>query len=55
MFQRVLADRTVSREKRIEALKFLIHFVGDIHQPLHAIGEARGGNDIHVVEFGSTE
>jgi hypothetical protein len=55
LFQRVLADKSASREKRIEALKFLVHFVGDIHQPLHAIGEARGGNDIHVVEFGSTE
>jgi hypothetical protein len=55
MFQRVLTDKTVPREKRIEALKFLIHFVGDIHQPLHAIGEARGGNEIHVIEFGSTE
>ena len=32
-----------------------MHLVGDIHQPLHAIGEARGGNEIHVVEFGSTE
>jgi S1/P1 Nuclease len=55
LFQRVLADKGASREKRIEALKFLVHFVGDIHQPLHAIGEARGGNDNHVVAFGSTE
>jgi S1/P1 Nuclease len=53
IFQRVLADRSAFREKRIEALKFLVHFVGDIHQPLHAIGEARGGNDIQVSEFGS--
>jgi len=55
LFQRVLADTSASRGKRIEALKFLVHFVGDIHQPLHAIGEARGGNEIHVIEFGSTE
>jgi hypothetical protein len=55
IFQHVLADKSAFREKRIEALKFLIHFVGDIHQPLHAIGEARGGNDIHVVDFGSTD
>ncbi|MGI9625877.1 MAG: S1/P1 nuclease, partial [Longimicrobiales bacterium] len=34
---------------RAEALRFLIHFVGDIHQPLHAgYGHDRGGND-HVV------
>ncbi|KAI9591927.1 S1/P1 nuclease [Syncephalis fuscata] len=30
---------------RIEAIKFLIHFLGDIGQPLHATGVARGGND----------
>ena len=55
MFEQVLADRNAPRQDRIEALKFLVHFVGDVHQPMHAIGEARGGNDIHVVEFGSTQ
>jgi hypothetical protein len=31
----------------LEALAFLIHFVGDIHQPLHAGDRAdRGGNDL---------
>src|SRR5439155_27206218 len=29
LFQRVLADTSASRGKRIEALKFLVHFVGD--------------------------
>lgn len=53
MFKQVLADKNASKEDRIEALKFVVHFVGDIHQPLHAIAEARGGNDIHVVEFGT--
>ena len=55
MFEQVLADRNASRQDRLEALKFLVHFVGDIHQPLHAIADARGGNDIHVSEFGSTQ
>jgi len=55
MFKRELADRNAPRQDRIEALKFLVHFVGDVHQPMHAIGEARGGNDIHVSEFGSTQ
>lgn len=34
------------------ALKFLVHFVGDIHQPMHA-GRAvdRGGNDVKVDFF----
>ncbi len=55
IFQRVLADRTRPSSDRVEALKFLIHFVADLHQPLHAIGEARGGNDIHISEFGSSQ
>jgi hypothetical protein len=27
---------------------YLIHFLGDIHQPLHVENLDRGGNDIHV-------
>jgi hypothetical protein len=54
-FKRVLADPAASQPDRLEALKFLVHFIGDIHQPMHAIDEARGGNDIHVVEFGSPQ
>lgn len=30
---------------RQEALMFLTHFIGDIHQPLHTCGLYRGGND----------
>ena len=55
MFKAILKDKKASPADRIEALKFLVHFVGDIHQPLHAILEARGGNDIHVVAFGSPQ
>lgn len=55
IFERVLGDTNAPREQRIEALKFLVHFVGDVHQPFHAIGEAAGGNGIAVVEFGSSE
>lgn len=29
-------------------LRFLVHFVGDLHQPLHLTGKARGGNQVHV-------
>lgn len=54
-FRRVLADRRASTAERGEALKFLVHFVGDLHQPLHAIEKARGGNQIHIVEFGHRE
>jgi len=34
-----------TQEARLEALKFLAHFVGDVHQPLHAgYGDDLGGN-----------
>lgn len=43
----VLKGRTASDEARLEALLFLIHFVGDLHQPLHAGDKGdRGGNDL---------
>lgn len=31
-----------------EMLKFLIHFVGDMHQPLHLSGREKGGNGVKV-------
>ena len=31
-----------------DALKFLIHFVGDMHQPFHTVAKLRGANDIDV-------
>jgi hypothetical protein len=55
MFRQVLADKNAPQETRLEALKFLVHFVEDVHQPLHAIEDGRGGNDIHVKEFGSAQ
>jgi hypothetical protein len=55
IFRRILADKNESRPNRVEALKFLVHFVADVHQPLHAIGQARGGNEIQVTEFGSSQ
>jgi hypothetical protein len=55
IFRKVLADENASREQRLEALKWVVHFVGDLHQPLHAIEEARGGNDIKLPVFGSPQ
>jgi hypothetical protein len=41
------------QEERLEALRFLIHLVGDLHQPLHAGRAAdRGGNGIQVIAAG---
>lgn len=34
---------------RAQAAKFVVHFVGDIHQPLHNEDVAKGGNGIHVL------
>jgi hypothetical protein len=35
-FARIVGDRQIEKSERIDALKFLIHFVGDLHMPLHA-------------------
>jgi hypothetical protein len=53
--ERILADTSRSDEDRAMALKFLVHFLGDMHQPLH-VGRAgdRGGNDIDVRWFGTS-
>lgn len=56
----ILRDRTQSREARREALIYLVHFMGDLHQPMHAAGGTirnpetgqmemdRGGNLVKV-------
>ncbi|MHC2432731.1 S1/P1 nuclease [Bradyrhizobium sp. USDA 4451] len=35
-------------EGKAEALKFAVHFVGDVHQPLHTVLESKGGNLVRV-------
>jgi hypothetical protein len=59
-FAGVLRDRNAEAKARLEALKFVVHFVGDIHQPLHAEHDCskfpppecdRGGNLILVIFF----
>jgi len=48
-----LENGEAARTDKIHALRFLIHFVGDLHQPLHAgRAEDRGGNSIRVEWFG---
>jgi nuclease S1 len=45
----ILGDRQLTTAVRAEALRFMIHFVGDIHQPLHAADNGdRGGNTMRV-------
>jgi hypothetical protein len=51
--RRILANPAASAEDRAEALKFLIHFMGDLHQPLHdADNSDRGGNQQLVTFLG---
>lgn len=48
-YSAALGDRQLADAERAIALKFLIHFVGDVHQPLHAGYAAdRGGNDFQI-------
>lgn len=52
-FAATVRDPDASREEKALALRFIIHIVGDVHQPLHAgNGTDRGGNDVKVRWFG---
>ena len=47
--RRILADRGQPLTARRDALKFVVHFVGDVHQPMHANNHAdKGGNDYQI-------
>lgn len=48
----ILKDKSADPLKRAEAIRYLVHFVGDMHQPLHAINNAdNGGNCVPVKYF----
>ncbi|MDR3690170.1 MAG: S1/P1 nuclease [Fimbriimonas sp.] len=55
-FSAILKDHSKPDAERSEALRYLIHFVGDIHQPLHATARDsdehpngdKGGNDFRI-------
>ncbi|OAF06698.1 hypothetical protein AYJ54_19460 [Bradyrhizobium centrolobii] len=52
-FAAELTDPATDAEERVVALKFLLHFVGDVHQPLHSSDDHdRGGNDKRVSASG---
>lgn len=60
---KLLSDRSIPLRERVQALAFLVHFVGDLHQPLHAgdradlggnrapasYGEVAGRNNLHLI------
>jgi hypothetical protein len=46
---KLLADTELPMRERVMALAFLVHFVGDLHMPLHAGDRSdRGGNDLKM-------
>jgi hypothetical protein len=50
-----ITDPTTSPEQKSFALKYIIHLMGDIHQPLHlGFEEDKGGNLLYVVIPGMT-
>ena len=56
-FTAILKDKSKPDAQRADALRFIIHLVGDIHQPLHATAREtdahpkgdRGGNDFAIL------
>ena len=49
---RLLADRALPERERVMALAFLVHFVGDLHQPLHAGDRGDLGGNRLAVSYG---
>jgi len=47
--EKELTDKNTSKQQKIHALKFMMHFVGDLHQPMHISREEdKGGSTIQV-------
>lgn len=52
-FEKVLLDPNTTSKKKWQALAFYVHFIGDIHQPLHVgYGHDQGGNSVKLTWFG---
>lgn len=50
---RILGDRGRPDAERLVALKFLVHLVGDVHQPLHATpNDDKGGGEVQLAWHG---
>ncbi|MGF1922712.1 MAG: S1/P1 nuclease [Bacteroidia bacterium] len=47
--EKQLTDKAIPKQQKVHALKFLMHFVGDLHQPMHVSrAEDKGGNTIQL-------
>ncbi|MBY0413783.1 MAG: S1/P1 nuclease [Bdellovibrionales bacterium] len=50
--EETLRDAKATKEDKAFALKFLVHLMGDVHQPLHVgLAEDRGGNSVRLKWF----
>ncbi len=56
-FAAVLADTNATTVSRAEALRFVVHFVGDMHQPLHSSerNHDKGGNLVKITFLSDSE
>jgi len=56
-FAAVLADTNATTVSRAEALRFVVHFVGDMHQPLHSTerNHDKGGNLVKITFLSDSE
>lgn len=51
-FRKTLTSETATKEEKRLALHFIVHIIGDLHQPLHCgNGTDRGGNTVKVEFF----
>lgn len=54
-FLKILRNSSSTISDKSEALKFVVHFIGDFHQPLHCADDRdRGGTDLAVTFFGES-
>lgn len=55
-FIAVLQDPKADRAAKAEALRYVVHFIGDLHQPLHDEDDSdKGGNERHVIFDGRSD
>ncbi|MGO4502407.1 MULTISPECIES: S1/P1 nuclease [unclassified Dyella] len=50
-YVKILGDKSQSDATRLEALKFVVHFIGDEHQPLHGGSRDDKGGNAYQVQF----
>ncbi len=52
-YSQTVQDPLASKQNKILAIKFIVHLIGDLHQPFHVgNGTDRGGNEVKIKFFG---